>query len=1408
MDMGHVRLETCVRCNERGFAMGLKDEVCHRCFLRDTDAKKRPVTPFLMSVTNMMDPGPVPAHLPELTQVEEMVIARAHVQMLVKRVRGHQYQYTGHCVTFMQDIVRTVNVLPLLPSELDIVLLRPPGDCEDAPRYRRQFQADFRVRRQHVVTWLHFLRENHPDYRDITLSTARIAALPEDDDVSSSVPYVTDDTLTAEEAVELLDAPPPTLSMVVSVTEETTEADLILADITGRRRPPPGIPAPEIRRTPIDEISGKERVLSQAFPTLYPTGLADINTPRLRSVALKDYARHLLCWHDTRFAQHARWRFLVFNMFMRQRARSTAQFYVSRASHIKDLTREELAEALDTDATLLQQIVRQGSMLPGTRPYWKSRASSLQAHARFLSTDAAPVFVTFSCADMQWHDLQRHLPGFADYETGDDRARQKIVWSNIQDCPHIVAHYLDIRFRTFLKRVVYPYLKVTDHWYRYEWQHRGSGHLHCLFWTESGPPLDPSTEEDRAAFAAYWGERVTAWLPDRHRLPDARNPASLLPSAVVNTADQFTAFANRLQKHTICRPSYCLRTKKAGGEPYCRFFFPRPLTERAIITKDINHKDYMFAPARNHTLLNQCSPAITMGWMANTDIQPPLTLHALLTYIGKYVSKPEKASVSYTELQAQVLSRTNDRAPLLSFVSKLFNKLIGERDWSAQEVCHVLLDLPSQDATRQVTTLDCRPEEVQNDAITVEGESVTTRRSALQRYQDRMADQVNPALLAVSLFEWLREWNWILWTKRPRAPERVINYYPRYSSDPSSEAYNDYCRVRLMLHHPFTSLTDLFTVDGCAYGSYGDAFSACRRLHTHPDDFYTDPVTDEPDADSEDEDSVSDEDGPPADFEVLARRRPGRADLTCSFTDDLGRRELDRVYSWMPHVGRNLTTLDAWSQFKLRHNTVQAVIVDSDPRSLNTEQRRLYDTVTGQYAHELTADCPPRPLLLNVDGVAGSGKTYTLLKICARLQELAQESGLSNPVVRAAPTGVAAFNIVGRTLHSLFWLPVKRKDGYADLSNASLHELQAFFAHIRFVIIDEKSMIGLKVLSTIDNRLRQIVPDRADQPFGGLNLLLCGDFFQLPPVSGHALFARTAHGPEALKGQSLYRAFDRTVRLTQVMRQQGEDDIAVRFRTALGELRESRLSQSSWELLSTRVQHQLLPAEVASFQSALRLYFRNAEVRARNYDQLAATHRPVKKIVAKHTGRNASKATREEADNLPAEILLSVGARVMLTANLWTEKGLVNGSIGTVTDVVWGVDQDPSVSMPSIVLVCFHEYSGPDYPCYGSKVIPVFPALHQFEFKGASCTRMQFPLRLAYAITVHKSQGLTLSRVVLDIDQKEHCLGLTYVAVSRVKSLQGLMFESSFDYSRFTGQNSPVAQDRELDLCFRSNQLL
>jgi ATP-dependent DNA helicase PIF1 len=148
---------------------------------------------------------------------------------------------------------------------------------------------------------------------------------------------------------------------------------------------------------------------------------------------------------------------------------------------------------------------------------------------------------------------------------------------------------------------------------------------------------------------------------------------------------------------------------------------------RENFTWEMNHKGWLFSPARNQANLNQRTPLLTVGWMANTDIQPPTSLHAVLSYIGKYVSKPEKSSLSYIELQSQVLPYTNDRGPLLSFVSKMLNRLIGERDWSAQEVSHLLLQIPVQDLSRGLVNLDCRPEEAQDDLIVLESGDILSR---------------------------------------------------------------------------------------------------------------------------------------------------------------------------------------------------------------------------------------------------------------------------------------------------------------------------------------------------------------------------------------------------------------------------------------------------------------------------------------------------------------------------------------------------------------------------------------------------------------------------------------------------------------------------------------------------------
>jgi ATP-dependent DNA helicase PIF1 len=260
-------------------------------------------------------------------------------------------------------------MLPNLPSELDIVVLRPSNQVmENDPRYRSQFRADFRVRKGYIMTWLRYLKANHPDYQYVTISRNRLDTLPIDSDISSSFPSIIDESIAVADASVTTDLPPPnSQSMVLNLNVTTTEADTLLASISGRPPLSPGLPAPSIQSTPIDEAAGRERIFAIAFPTLYPSGRADFNSARERKVDLNDYAQHFMCYHDRRFGRHPRWRFLMFNLLMRRKAGNSAGFYVSKASGLKDLTREELTEALQTDESLLPQIVRQGSTLIGTR---------------------------------------------------------------------------------------------------------------------------------------------------------------------------------------------------------------------------------------------------------------------------------------------------------------------------------------------------------------------------------------------------------------------------------------------------------------------------------------------------------------------------------------------------------------------------------------------------------------------------------------------------------------------------------------------------------------------------------------------------------------------------------------------------------------------------------------------------------------------------------------------------------------------------------------------------------------------------------------------------------------------------------------------------------------------------------
>ena len=155
----------------------------------------------------------------------------------------------------------------------------------------------------------------------------------------------------------------------------------------------------------------------------------------------------------------------------------------------------------------------------------------------------------------------------------------------------------------------------------------------------------------------------------------------------------------------------------------------------------------------------------------------------------------------------------------------------------------------------------------------------------------------------------------------------------------------------------------------------------------------------------------------------------------------------------------------------------------------------------------------------------------------------------------------------------------------------------------------------------------------------------------------------------------------------------------------------------------------------------------------------------------------AQTLSADDMGGLEPVIYLSKGAKVMLTMNLWTDVGLCNGAIGTVLDFVYAEGQQPPC-LPICVLVQFdEEYKGPSVSSTFQRCVPICSITQVSGSLGQKYERQQLPLRLAWAMTIHKCQGLTLSKAWIDLGSSERTLGITYVALSRVKKIQDMVIE-------------------------------
>ena len=315
-------------------------------------------------------------------------------------------------------------------------------------------------------------------------------------------------------------------------------------------------------------------------------------------------------------------------------------------------------------------------------------------------------------------------------------------------------------------------------------------------------------------------------------------------------------------------------------------------------------------------------------------------------------------------------------------------------------------------------------------------------------------------------------------------------------------------------------------------------------------------------------------------------------------------------------------------------------------------------------------------------------------------------------------------------------------------------------------------------------------------PFGGVSVVLMGDFAQLPPVTDSSLFNDKPSSNYQLKGWTLYKTlFKHSLTLTKSMRQQGEDQKL--FRNLLDSVANGTFNEESWTTLRYHTYDSHLQRPTEHFQDAIKLCARNVDAKTYNINNIKNLNMPIAPIKAENRPDKARKASANKAGGLHNSIIICKDSKVMLLQNLWSDCGLTNGANGYVKYIVYKEGLQPP-KLPSFVLVHFPEYTGPSFHPTEEKLVPIVPVTRNCYESKTEYQRTMLPLIPSYAITIHKSQGQTFDKVILNLGEKEFASGLTYTALSRTTKLENIKFEQFPDEKRMTDKifNNPKFKKR------------
>lgn len=1376
----------------------------------------------------------VPPEIKELTELESILISqRIFFMKLMSLSRGKQLGICGAMVNVPSNVKACVDSLPRPLNEAGLVPLKLKRKVSYKGYVWHQF-----IRPHIIRSALKLLIHINPLYSGVTLNESwtqesrqldpetwnalsgetdyQASQVELTEDADSDDDFVQDDTLD-----EKLSGVQHSSCLQPSVPQHALGNELFIV-------------APGEGQIPLDAMLDHNSELL-AFPKKFPYGRGAFKDQRSIPLSLKKYSNQRILNYDKRFSCDVN--YLFYAQFLTEQKQIRDNISVAFRKLTGSITAADLLSSSGIRNFLTHdQAFQFLKNVRGTPPFWSLKIKELIAMVKQLGSPH--FFLTLSAADMQWPELLRILSQQKGCTLTDEEIAGLSYENKCQllrEDPVLAARQFEYRLRKFFSTVLMipcgPLGQIETYFYRIEFQLRGSPHAHCLIWLQNGPDVDTASTNELAEF---FGNYISVSIPDddsllqtlvprlqkhthsvacknkkndkcRFRFP--RPPSDL---TIVASPPNYSSASEESPQILLDRKEKVLSPVfRAMNEPSDAFINGVPLTQllcdlnipyesyHCALSMGIKGRSYIVQRKLTEVSINNYNPTILRAWQANMDIQPVLDTYACLVYICSYVTKDERAMSELLRATKKEFANADIKIQM----KKIGSTFLSNREVSAQEAAYRLLSLPMtncnvkrvfiptnlpQDRTRMMKSHHLL-EQLDPDSTDVFLHGLPERYAARPHSLDDMCLAVFASEYDVAYNRSEIEDN-VLPSDEVHHPKKCIKIklqnklgvmvkrsrravirYHRFSQEKQPEMHY---HSLLMLFFPWRDeVEDLLG----GYSSFSESFDSRKNIiHVNKGEFehFSDKV-EEAVTNIIDEggftESLWDNLAAEVQHEQLQSALEGAsADDSFAIYCPPDFNGLVDVSSMVP------STLNASCSptAKLVENYVFSDMVTS----LNVEQRILFQAIL-DWSCATATQADVSPFQIFCSGGAGVGKTHLIKTIMQMMHRILIKPGddpAATIVLLCAPTGTAAYQIGGITLHSAFHLPLGQANIHANLSSEKLNTLRNKYSKLKCLIVDEISMVGATMLASIHQRLQAITGLPTEIPFGGVSILAVGDLQQLPPVCDSPIYAMSSDPYYGFA--DLFNSNFSLFNLTEIMRQKNDR----KFAELLSRIRLGQTTADDLSLLQSRV---VTPHDIAD-DHCLHLFSSNREVDAHNDRLLNSLCAPLKvfhaidKLPEKCPGFQLPTDDRHTG-GLQSQLSLKLECRVMLIRNVDVEHGLVNGAQGQVK----GFFEQSDNSHPPFILVLFDDphlrsWASIAYPNFGES-IPIeqfearFPISPKRGSKLVEATRLQYPLKISFASTIHKCQGQTLDRVIVSMTGR-FGPGQAYVALSRCRTLLGL----------------------------------